>query len=276
MGVTSQGGRGSLRQALGNQDRPVSPVRVGQPRWAPDSNLFFFTARGPSSRPHRLGTSTLWTPGTSTYSIPPLGADKGGRVDSGISDPQLEGGQKPTALVLAVNTRKSLHHRLRGIRGGGQPRSHRSGGPHLPSPLKPALFDELGADDSWGRPRGAEAPAEGPSPAPQRLGVALMAVGVSSKVQEECDETSVLPGNRKGENFVFLQGSFISCLGGFSGLCNYCVIFFALPIWGGRVWPSWRGRGREGAGQEEVLVASWDPGGVIWGLGLCDLRGGGG
>lgn len=90
---------------------------------------------------------------------------------------------------------------------------------------------------------------------------------MSGKVQKECEETSVLSGNRKGENLVFLQGSFISCLGGFAGLCNYCVIFFALPIWGGRVWPSWQGRGRERAGQEEVLVASWDPGGVIWGLG---------
>lgn len=88
-----------------------------------------------------------------------------------------------------------------------------------------------------------------------------MAVGVSSKVQKECGETSVLPGNRKGENFIFLQGSFISCLGGFSGLCNYCVIFSPCPFGvEGCGLP-----GEEEVGREQDRRRCWWPAGTLAG-----------
>lgn len=88
-----------------------------------------------------------------------------------------------------------------------------------------------------------------------------MAVGVSSKVQKECGETSVLPGNRKGENFVFLQGSFISCLSGFSGLCNYCVIFSPCPFGvEGCGLP-----GEEEVGREQDRRRCWWPAGTLAG-----------
>lgn len=83
--------------------------------------------------------------------------------------------------------------------------SHRPDGPHLLSPLKPALFDELGADEPQGGPRGAQPPAEGPSLAPRRLGVVLMAVGVSSKVQKECGETSVCRETGKEKTLYFCK-----------------------------------------------------------------------
>lgn len=77
------------------------------------------------------------------------------------------------------------------------------------SPLKLALFDEQGQMMPGGCLVGTECLAGEPSQASPSLGVALMASGGSSKVQK-WKETSLFPGNRKGEIFFF-RGWFISC-----------------------------------------------------------------
>lgn len=53
-GVTSQGGRGSLHQALGNQDRPCVPGSCGAAQVGPRFHSGFFTARG------RVADLTAW------------------------------------------------------------------------------------------------------------------------------------------------------------------------------------------------------------------------
>lgn len=113
-----------------------------------------------------------------------------------------------------------------------------------------------------------KAPAEGPSLVPQCVcGVAWLAVGVSSQGQKEGEETSGWPGNRKGEDAVFLQGSFISCLRGFSGTLSLLCNFFSPCPFGveGCGLPGEEEVGREQDRRRCCVVASWDPGGVIWG-----------
>lgn len=96
-----------------------------------------------------------------------------------------------------------------------------SDGHHLPVALN-SLFDKLGRAILKGGP-GHRALVRSP----------LALVGPGGEQQtSEVKRNLLFPGNRKGENLIFFQGSLVSCTSGFSSHCNYCIIIFHLThLW---------------------------------------------